>query len=74
MDMGCLTYCADADLAGCKNTSKSTSGYCAFLGDTGMWDWKSKKDSIISQSSCESETRANKIATISVIHIREALA
>ena len=74
MDMGCLTYYADADLAGCKDSSKSTSGYCSFLGDTGIWDWKSKKDSVISQSSCESETRANKIATISVIHMREALA
>ena len=34
LNMDCLTYYADADLAGCKQTSKSVSGYCVYLGES----------------------------------------
>ena len=73
MSMDCLIYYADADLAGDKQDSKSISGYCAYLGDSGMFDWKSKKQTCVCQSSCESEVYACKECTCHAIWMREAL-
>ena len=72
-NLDCLTYYADADLAGDKRDSKSTSGYCAHLGESGMFDWKSKKQTCVCQSSCESETYSSKECTCHAMWLRDAL-
>ena len=45
---------ADSDYAGCTKSRKSTSGY-VFLIAGGAISWKSKKQSIVATSSCETE-------------------
>jgi hypothetical protein len=45
---------SDADWAGCKSTSRSTSGYLFTLGG-GAISWRSSKQRNVSLSSCESE-------------------
>ncbi|KAL8170291.1 hypothetical protein V2J09_022095, partial [Rumex salicifolius] len=54
-----LTVYSDADMAGCPNSRRSTSGYCANLVF-----WSSKCQAIVSRSSAEAEYRvvANAIA------------
>ncbi|GJU38928.1 retrovirus-related pol polyprotein from transposon TNT 1-94 [Tanacetum coccineum] len=46
--------CADSDWAGSIDNSKSTSGYIFALG-SGVFCWNSKKQSIVVQSSAETE-------------------
>ena len=72
-NLDCLTYFADADLAGDKRDTKSTSGYSVHLGDSGMFDWKSKKQTCVCQSSCESEVYSSKECTCHAIWLRNAL-
>ena len=72
-NLDCLTFFADADLAGDQVDAKSTSGWCVHLGESGMFDWKSKKQTCVCQSSCESEIFANKECTNYAIWIRPAL-
>ena len=45
----------DEEWAGSKEDRRSASGYCVFVG---LVSWKSKKQSIVSRSSVESEYRA----------------
>ena len=73
-NLDCLTLFADADLAGDQQDAKSTSGWCAHLGESGMFDWKSKKQTCVCQSSCESEIYSSKECTTYAIWIRHALA
>ncbi|WMV46827.1 hypothetical protein MTR67_040212 [Solanum verrucosum] len=49
-------YC-DADWAACPNTRRSVSGFLVKHGET-LLSWKSKKQSVISRSSAESEYRS----------------
>jgi hypothetical protein len=72
-NLDCLTYFADADLAGDLTDSKSTSGFSCHLGESGMFDWKCKKQTCVCQSSCESETLSNKLATCDAIWRRNGL-
>lgn len=52
--LSAFTY---ADWNSCKDSRRSTSGFCMFFG-TYLISWKSKKQDIVSHSSAESEYRA----------------
>jgi Reverse transcriptase (RNA-dependent DNA polymerase) len=46
----------DADLVGCLDDRKSTSGYCAFVGGN-LVSWRSKKQNVMARSTVEAEYR-----------------
>ena len=72
-NLDCITFFADADLAGDQRDAKSTSGWCVHMGESGMFDWKSKKQTCVCQSSCEAEIYAAKECTCYAVWLRSAL-
>jgi hypothetical protein len=66
-----LELCAyfDADHGSDSTYRKSVTGFCIFLGDSLIF-WKSKKQSIVSQSSTEAEYRAMTFTTKKIIWLR----
>ncbi|AAD21687.1 Strong similarity to gi/3600044 T12H20.12 protease homolog from Arabidopsis thaliana BAC gb/AF080119 and is a member of the reverse transcriptase family PF/00078 [Arabidopsis thaliana] len=52
-----LSAYSDSDHAGCKNTRRSTTGFCILLGSN-LISWSAKRQPTVSNSSTEAEYRA----------------
>ena len=62
----------DADYNGDPTNKRSTTGYCVFVGGN-LISWKSKKQSVVSHSSVESEYRVMTQTTCELIWVRNLL-
>jgi Reverse transcriptase (RNA-dependent DNA polymerase) len=67
-----LTGYTDSDYAGCTDTRQSTSGYIFTLG-CGSVSWSSKRQSIVTTSSCKAEYVASCHATKEAMWLRRLL-
>lgn len=65
----CLNAIAEADWTTCHDTRRSVTCFCVFLG-TSLISWKSKKQSVVSQSSTEAEYRILALATCELIWLQ----
>ncbi|KAK6158684.1 hypothetical protein DH2020_005998 [Rehmannia glutinosa] len=63
----------DSDYAGCTDDRKSTGGHCIMLGGN-LLTWSSKKQSVVSRSSVESEYRALTDTNADIIWLHSLLA
>ncbi|KAL4022729.1 hypothetical protein IC575_016474 [Cucumis melo] len=68
-----LSGYSDADWAGDPTDRRSTIDYCFYLGDS-LISWRSKKQSVVSRSSTESEYRALADTTAELLWLRWLLA
>lgn len=52
-----LTVFCDSDWSGCKDTRRSTAGFCIFVGST-ILSWSAKRHGTVSHSSTEAKYKA----------------
>ena len=67
-----LRVYSDSDYAGCKQTSRSTSGYCAMIGSNTV-SWSSTRQKLVTMSSAEAEYVALTDAAKEVVWARRFL-
>ena len=67
-----VTIYTDSDCASSVDDSRSTSGYCSFLGSS-LITWPSKKQSEVSLSSAEAELRALTKGVCEVMWLKDIL-
>jgi hypothetical protein len=65
-----LIAAVDADLGGCKDTEKSTSGVVVWLNG-GAISWRAKKQSTVSTSTVQSEVNAAAAGSMEVVWLRD---
>jgi hypothetical protein len=68
-----LVSYVDASHASCPDTMRSTTGWVLGLGDGNWIDWSSRKQSVVSLSSCEAEYMALATAAQGVLWARQFL-
>lgn len=62
----------DSDWAGCKDTRRSTGGFCNMLGSN-VISWSSKRHETVSKSSTEAEYRTMSIAASEIVWLQNLL-
>jgi len=70
-DSTLLCY-SDSDWAGCKDTRRSTGGFCTFLGSN-IISWSAKRHDTVSKSSTEAEYRTMSLAASEVAWLQNLL-
>ena len=65
-----LVAACDADLGGCKDTHKSTSGTVVWLNG-GAISWSAKKQSTVSTSTTEAECKAAARISVEIVWLRD---
>ena len=67
-----LVCYSDSDWAGCKDTHRSTGGFCTMLGSN-VISWSAKRHDTVSKSSTEADYRTMSAATSEIVWLQHLL-